>query len=862
MVRKLLSLPPSLVPQFHEVSGLARQEFFCTSDPVGHRVGSGGGTVHLLKEAARDPEFRFGTSPTERCIVIHAGGQSRRLPAYASVGKVLTPMPPLQGEPFGTTLLELQLPVYERIMAAAPESLRVLIVSGDVLISVAEELPPVPEADVVCYGLPASPERLSLHGVYAMPKSHPLSLDFMLQKPSVEQQAAYTQTHNLLLDVGLWMLSERALRLLEKRSLDAEGRVANYDLYGQFGTALGMHPTASDAELRDLSVVILPLPEGRFLHFGTSRDLLTSTALLTAQPNPAMQWIENSDVHSWTLSKENIVTGVPQNEWKVCLAEGQCVDVAPLVTDSAVSRSYVLRPYGFDDAFRGPIASDTTTYLGRPMPQWLKLHGLKADDIDGREDLQNARLFPVTSDGQQMERLLTWMLATSPEPSVLPEYLACRRLSADEISNQADLSALMEQRLTYRRRVFQSEQAFSDLRQKLFELNRLPLTNPHLPETSVLGTSPLRIDISGGWTDTPPACYYYGGAVVNLAINLDGVAPIRCTIRPITEQVIRLRTVDQDAVEDVTNWEQLSDFAQLGSPFVISKAALALAGWLPRFSAVHHSSLLSQLGSHGFELSTESRVPAGSGLGTSSILAATVLGTVSAAFGLGWTREDVCSRTLVLEQMLTAGGGWQDQWGGVIPGVKILTTPAHVNQQPVVRPLPDILWRHPELASCHLLYFTGITRMARQVLGQIVKEMFLRVPEQRAKLDTMRRRASQMAACIDESAVLASDETKLQTLWQHYGSLIAQNWKDNQSLDSGCNPPAVQSIIDRVQHLCYGLKLPGAGGGGFIYMVAKTPKAAEEIRRILTANPPAPSARFYELSLSDEGLTFSSCAQS
>ena len=52
-MKKLLSLPPNLVEVFHEVTGLSRDEYFCTCDPVGHRLGSGGGTAWLLQEAYR-----------------------------------------------------------------------------------------------------------------------------------------------------------------------------------------------------------------------------------------------------------------------------------------------------------------------------------------------------------------------------------------------------------------------------------------------------------------------------------------------------------------------------------------------------------------------------------------------------------------------------------------------------------------------------------------------------------------------------------------------------------------------------------------------------------------------------------------
>ena len=48
-MKKLLSLPPNLVGCFHQVTGLSRDEYFCTNDPVGHKLGSGGGTAWLLR---------------------------------------------------------------------------------------------------------------------------------------------------------------------------------------------------------------------------------------------------------------------------------------------------------------------------------------------------------------------------------------------------------------------------------------------------------------------------------------------------------------------------------------------------------------------------------------------------------------------------------------------------------------------------------------------------------------------------------------------------------------------------------------------------------------------------------------------
>ena len=44
-MKKLLSLPPNLVECFHDIEKADQTEWFCTSDPIGSKLGSGGGTA-------------------------------------------------------------------------------------------------------------------------------------------------------------------------------------------------------------------------------------------------------------------------------------------------------------------------------------------------------------------------------------------------------------------------------------------------------------------------------------------------------------------------------------------------------------------------------------------------------------------------------------------------------------------------------------------------------------------------------------------------------------------------------------------------------------------------------------------------
>ena len=363
----------------------------------------------------------------------------------------------------------------------------------------------------------------------------------------------------------------------------------------------------------------------------------------------------------------------------------------------------------------------------------------------------------------------------------------------------------------------------------------------------VWGRSPVRIDIAGGWTDTPPYCLMEGGSVVNLAIELNGQQPLQAYIRPCSEPHIVLRSIDLGARETITSYEQLSAYNEVGSAFSIPKAALCLSGFHPQFCSEPYDSLRSQLESFGggFEVTLLSAIPKGSGLGTSSILASTVLGALSDFCSLAWDKNEICRRTLVLEQLLTTGGGWQDQFGGVLGGVKLLETESGFLQRPVARWLPDDLYLQPEYRACHLLYYTGITRTAKQILSEIVRRMFLNEHDQLQLLRRMKEHTHEMFDALQRQDFV------------QMGLLVRRTWEQNQQIDSGTNPPAVSALTDLVDDLCLGYKLPGAGGGGYLYMIAKDPEAAGRIRQLLNANPPNPRARFVEMTLSKSGLQVS-----
>lgn len=950
-MRILLSLPPNLVEDFHTLEEVSKEEYFCTSDPADMKLGSGGGTTWLLEECWRDEEGQkeFGEwLSKEKRILLHAGGQSRRLPGYAPSGKILTPVPVFRwerGQKLGQNLLGLQLPLYKKMMEKAPKGLHTLVASGDVYIRATESLQDIPEADVVCYGLWVEPQLAKNHGVFVSNRNTPDRLDFMLQKPSIEVFAGLAATHLYLMDIGIWLLSDRAVELLIKNAKNSDGHLQNYDLYADFGLALGEKPMISNPELNGLSVAILPLSGGEFYHYGTSRELISSTLAVQnlvndqraiiqrkVKPHPAIfvqnalvdvelkaenseVWIENSQIGKhWKLHHQHIITGVPENDWILELPAGVCVDIVPVGKGE-----YVARPYGFEDPFRGDIADEKTLFLGRSFVQWLSEREISDRVCDDSNipycgDIQGAPLFPVCQSAEELGIVIRWMVAEPELEEGKKIWENAGHWSADRISAEADLRRLFAQRLRFRARnwpllarnyeksVFyqlnladaaeefvkcgielpdvlpenvalmtrihdhmfrarvkllagkeygmEEQEAFGLLREGVTGLLRKAKVTPRMNvygDQIVWGRSPVRIDLAGGWTDTPPYCLNAGGNVVNMAIELNGQPPVQVYVKPCQEYKIILKSIDLGASEVLTNYQELLDFNKIRSPFSIPKAALALAGFVPEFCGERYASLEEQLKVFGcgIEVTLLAAIPAGSGLGTSSVLAATVLGALSDFCSLKWDKNEICQRTLVLEQLLTSGGGWQDQYGGVLQGVKLLQTQPGFCQLPLVRWLPDHLFTDPEYQKCHLLYYTGITRTAKNILAEIVRGMFLNETCHLKVLEEMKEHALRLYDALQRGDFM------------EFGHCIGRTWEQNKALDCGSNPPEVDAIIKKIQSYSLGCKLAGAGGGGYLYIVAKDPDAAIRIKDVLLDNPLNHKARFVELGLSAKGLQVS-----
>jgi len=377
-----------------------------------------------------------------------------------------------------------------------------------------------------------------------------------------------------------------------------------------------------------------------------------------------------------------------------------------------------------------------------------------------------------------------------------------------------------------------------------------PPKNALREDEIVWGRAPARFDLGGGWTDTPPYSLERGGCVINAAVNLNGQAPIQAYARVIPEPEIRINSIDHSVRITIRELGDLLDYRQPASRFGLAKAALALCGFSPVEAVwAKGMTLAGMLGRFGggIELTTLAAIPSGSGLGTSSIMGAVLISVISRVTGRVLSPRDLFHAVLRLEQELTTGGGWQDQVGGVVEGVKVIRTGPGMVPDPIIHFVPADVLNPGTNGGQTLLYYTGLRRLAKNILADVVGNYLDR---DRRSLETLRQ--------IHEFPPLIAEAMSQKSV-ERFGRFIDAAWRLKKALDPESTTPVIERILERVGKHIFGATLLGAGGGGFLLLVCRSEDDTQAVRHLLTEDPPNKRARFFEFEVNSEGLVVTVC---
>ena len=498
------------------------------ADPLGKRVGSGGSTLYCLMRVLEAEIQRSGVTAHDfaslerilrglRILILHAGGDSRRVPAYGPCGKIFSPVPGLSPKdpPRGShdevisTLFDRLYPVFQDLPHGPQGAGQVIVAAGDALMLFDSAAVCFDRPGIVALGAYATPEAASKHGVFCVAADGQVRL--FLQKPSLADQQRYGAINargQAILDIAVMSFDATAVTAMfrafdvqpDKSGPQFSAAMENLvlsqglDLYREICCALGAEATAehhrtssvasgsnwSAEQLARAYTVLSPvpfsaqvLPQCEFLHFGTTRQLITSGLELLAHDNrpsgPGTCLSLNNRLtqggrilggDSWAegcrlaaplkLAGQNVVVGVDV-ESPLELPTGACLDVIAGETRAGCGTWFV-RAYHLGDTFKDTLDRGATL-AGRPLIEWLATVGAKAEDVwaadipPARRSLWDARVFPAV-DSPQGYRDWLWMFDPATATAAQKEaFQRADRYSVAEIALLADMDAFYKRRV-------------------------------------------------------------------------------------------------------------------------------------------------------------------------------------------------------------------------------------------------------------------------------------------------------------------------------------------------------------------------------------------------------------------------------
>ena len=916
--------------------------YLCIPDPDGKRVGSGGATLsvirHIIDACGADAIEK------QRVLLIHSGGDSRRIPQYSVCGKLFSPVPRLLPDGNVSTLFD----EFFIQFSSMPERIGggMLVLSGDVLLLFNPLQVRLENGGATAVSMKAPATKGSHHGVFLTGTDGQV-LEFLHKLPveELEKKGAVNTQGTVDIDTGVVWLSGGLVSKLStlvmtekgyKKYLNEETRL---NFYGDF-----LYPLAREVDekaylcqsaehqqnealmacRKDLwqllhgepLFVAKPSP-AQFLHFGTTEELrmLTTSSVdeyrqfgwrrhvLTYTASQSEGWASHA---SWLAPSVQVEGGSYIED--SYLDQGTVVGANSVVSsldgrgfalhihpDTAIHQiqledgSFCIRCYGVGDNPKQGL------WFDKSITELLNASAIPLSAVfDGEEQsLWDARLFPVCKTREKAllwtQRIMDWIasgilveevreawiasermsLATSfqgADPHAFLSWqqgleteiraaLFCRSIEADEPHEEAirhlnDDDRLLRQleqvlrssesmALRPRLRLYKSislllppgqslagrtgdeyeDMTYQVLSDEVFKHYSSPLIDRDFFSQPVGKSAtvrlPVRINFGGGWSDTPPYCFDFGGTVLNAALTVAGERPVQARVEILEEPLVRCIWEDGGLSKEFTTLEPLLSYSDPKDPFALHKAALVACGVLQPGKGSLEEQLLPVGG--GIELSTKVSIPKGSGLGASSILAGACAQAITEVLGIETDEESLCSLALCVEQLMSTGGGWQDQVGGVVSGIKLIQTKPGLQQKFAIRKLQLTEHTLHELQKRFVLVYTGQRRLARNILREVV-----------GKVLTRDRRVIEILQEIQQLAVLMAYELEKGRVTE-FATLLNRHWELSVELDGGTTNTCIEYIFSSCEDLIDGRFIGGAGGGGFLFMILKENRTKQEL---------------------------------
>lgn len=897
-------------------------KFVAIPDRDGLRVGSGGATLEVLKYL-RSKEESFEKL---RVLVIHSGGDSKRVPQYSALGKLFSPVPHKLPNGRNSTLFD----EFMICMSSVPSRIRegMVLLSGDVLLLFNPLQIDYNNVGAAAISFKEHVETGKNHGVYLNGENG--NVKCCLQKKSVEvlrSVGAVNDSDCVDIDTGALIFSTEMMESLYSliaapedydRHVNAKTRLS---LYADF-----LYPLAEDSTLeefykekpegefcpeltaarervwnvlRPYRMKLLRLAPAKFIHFGTTREILgLMNGGVDEYKDLGWSRIVGSSIKGDTAGYNSVLSS------RSTIGEGCYLEISYVHRNSKIGDhcvlsyievsdreipdnvvlhglkqrdgSFVVRIFGIGDNPKenklfGKDLNELEQKLGVRLWEnsahslWEANLYAEADNIqDGVDAALN--LYRIVNDesaadieqwrNAEKKSLCSGFNAADPDAIIawnkrMEDLVAMdeitkairHKVPAQKLQKRTTLTKIQREWLKKRLdksdfgermrlhyylgvvledeneiqecfHIIQAEMLEATIKSLSYNENARIVTDRHTVNL------PLRVNWGGGWSDTPPYCNENGGTVLNVAILLNGKKPVEVTLERIDELKIVFDSRDMDVHGEFDTIEPLQATGDPFDPFALQKACLLACGIIPQ-KGYKLEDILRRLGG-GFVMHSEvTDVPKGSGLGTSSILSAACVKAVFEFTGIEFTEEDLYAHVLAMEQIMSTGGGWQDQVGGATPGLKYMSSMPGLKQEIKVTHVELPESARKELDERFVLIYTGQRRLARNLLRDVVGRYVGNEPDSLFALEEIQKTAALMRFELERGNV------------DGFAKLLDYHWELSKKVDAGSSNTLIEQIFSSIEEMIDGRLVCGAGGGGFLQVILKKGITREDVEKRL-----------------------------
>jgi D-glycero-alpha-D-manno-heptose-7-phosphate kinase len=300
--------------------------------------------------------------------------------------------------------------------------------------------------------------------------------------------------------------------------------------------------------------------------------------------------------------------------------------------------------------------------------------------------------------------------------------------------------------------------------------------------------------LAGGTLDLWPLYLFHPGAVtVNFAVNV----LTRCRVTRLTDDKIRLKSIDTKTEEEFCNFEELCSARKFKHP---------LAAHLVRFFAPDG----------GFEVETNSESPAGAGISGSSALMIATTAALARYTGKKLDREQIRVIAQNVEaQLIKVPTGCQDYYPALYGGVSAIHLDPDGVHHAAVRVAPE------ELDRRFVLVYTGAPRKS----GINNWEVFKAHINGDKKIFHNFERIGEIARAMHHALSMAD--------WKQVARLLREEWKLRKTNAPRITTPIIEKLVAvALRQGALAAKVCGAGGGGCVVFLTE-PENREHVSAAL-----------------------------